>query len=99
MTRYSKRTDENQKSIVNELRSYGFIVKVTSHVHFGFPDILIAKDRKAMGVEIKVKGKRKDLTDEEITMQSWWDSLGMKYIVAENVQEIIAEFNQLKGRK
>ena len=98
MTRHAKRTDDNQKAIVNELRSYGFLVKVTSHIGHGTPDIFIAKDRKAIGVEIKVKGKRKDLTDDEITMMSWWDELGMKYVVAENVQEIIAEFNKLKGQ-
>jgi len=92
MTRHAKRTDENQKAIVNELRSYGFEVKVTSHIGHGTPDILIAKDRKAMGIEIKVKGKRKDLTDDEITMMSWWESLGMKYVVAETAQEVIEEF-------
>ena len=99
MARHAKRTDENQKAIVQALRNNGFEVKVTSNIGNGFPDCLIAKNRKAMGIEIKVKGKRKDLTDDEITMMSWWESLGMKYVVAENVEEILQEFNQWKGLK
>ena len=94
--RHAKRTDENQKSVVNELRSYGFEVKVTSHVGHGFPDFLVAKNRKCAGVELKVKGKRKELTDDEITMQSWWEQLGMKYIVAESTEEILKSF---KGKQ
>ncbi len=97
--RYAKRIDENQKQIVSELRSYGFIVNITSHIGNGFPDILIAKDRKALGVEIKVKGKRKDLTDDEITMMTWWVELGMKYVVAETTEEILKEWKELKKGK
>ena len=94
--RNAKRTDENQKSIVNELRSYGFLVRVTSSIGQGFPDILVAKDRKALGVEIKAKGKRKNLTDDEITMQSWFEQLGMKYVVAEDVAEIIKAWKEMR---
>jgi len=94
MTRHAKRTDENQKSVVNELRSYGFEVKVTSSIGHGFPDFLISKDRKAAGVELKAKGKRKELTDDEITMQTWWIALGMNYIVAEDTGEILTAFKR-----
>lgn len=99
MTRHAKRIDNNQKQIVNELRSYGFIVKVTSSMGQGFPDILIAKDRVAIGVEIKDLNKREELTDSEIEMKSWWDKLGMKYIVAENTKEILDEFEKLRDKK
>lgn len=99
MPRYDKRTDENQKSMVNELRSYGFMVKVTSSMGQGFPDVLVAKDRVAMGVEIKVKGKKEELTDAEIEMRSWWDVLGMKYVVAESVSDVMKAFEELRDKR
>ena len=96
MTRYAKRTDANHKDIVTELRTFGFIVKDTSAVGRGFPDILVAKDRKAIGVEIKDKGKRKQVTDFEIEMRVWWRELGMNYIVAESTEEILKAFKEMK---
>lgn len=99
MTRHAKRTDVNQKNIVNELRSYGFTVKVTSDIGKGFPDILIAKDRIGMGIEIKDVNKREELTDAEIEMRSWWDDMGMKYFVAETTMEILEQFEKLRDKK
>ena len=99
MPRHAKRTDENQKAIVTELRSYGFIVKVVSNLGGGMPDILVAKDKRAIGVEIKDTGKRKQVTDAEIEMRVWWEQLGMKYIIAENAGEIVTEWNKMVKEK
>lgn len=99
MTRYAKRTDANHKDIITELRTYGFIVKDTSGVGKGFPDCLVAKDRVAMGVEIKVDGKKEDLTDAEIEMKSWWEALGIKYVVAESAGDVVKAFNKLRDKK
>lgn len=97
--RHAKRTDENQKALVTELRALNFFVRVTSNVGNGFPDILVAKDRIAFGVEVKVKGKRKHLTDAEIEMRVWWEQLGMKYVVAETAGEVVDAWKELKLTK
>jgi hypothetical protein len=92
MPRYNKRTDDNQKQIVSELRSFGYTVKDTSKMGWGFADILVAKDRRAIAVEIKTKGKRGRVTDKEIELRVWLEQLGMKYIVAESTEEILKAF-------
>ncbi len=94
--RYANRTDKNHKDIVTELRTFGFIVKDTSGIGKGFPDILVSKNRKAIGVEIKDKGKRKQVTDFEVEMRVWWEELGMKYIIAETTEEIVKSFKDAK---
>lgn len=99
MSRYNKRSDSNHKPIANELRSYGFTVKDTHYIHHGFPDMLVAKDRVAIGVEIKVEGKKEELTDAEIEMRSWFDVLGMRYIVAESTSDILKAFEELRDKR
>jgi len=89
MTRYAKRKDENQPLVVDELRANGYQVKVTSGIGNGFADLLVLKHKIAVAVELKDKGKRKQLTDKEKEMFGWWISLGMRYIVAETTEEII----------
>jgi len=95
VTRHAKRTDANQEQIVSELRSYGYRVKVTSQIGQGFPDILVSRGKFGIGVEIKDKGKRKQLTDSEVEMRYWWMQLGMRYIVVENTSEILKSFKKL----
>lgn len=97
--RHAKRTDENQKSIVNELRSYGFTVDITSNIGNGFPDAIVSKNHRAIGVEIKNIGKRKQLTDKEIKFRCLWVDLGMTYIVAETTKEILYEFKKMNRLK
>lgn len=97
--RHAKRTDDNQKALVSELRAHGFFVRVTSNVGQGFPDLLVSKDRVALGVEVKDKGKRRDVTDAEVEMMVWWECLGMKYIVAETAGEVVDAWKELKANK
>lgn len=97
--RYAKRIDGNQKAIVSELRAYGFRVRVTSDVGHGFPDLLVWKNKRAVGVEIKVAGKRKQLTAEETEMGDWWQDLGANYLVAESAQEIVEWFKAAEEKQ
>jgi hypothetical protein len=68
--RLRAKTDENQADIVEALRKRGFQVVLMHSVGRGFPDTIVAKDRKMKLVEIKAQKGR--LTDSQTVFHSNW---------------------------
>ena len=73
--RRAARTDANQSAIVDRLRSIGWSVHVTSALGGGFPDLVVARDRYTVLVEIKDGDKpasaRKLTKDEREFARDW----------------------------
>jgi hypothetical protein len=87
MSKYGKRVDENQKSIVEILRrSKGVNVVVTSGLGNGFPDLVVAYDKHNFLVEIKQAGNLK-LTEAEQKFHDYWTEGSL--IVATTAEEIL----------
>lgn len=88
----AKRTDGNQSELVKHLRRCGFIVRVTSMLGDGFPDLVIAKGGRTRLVEVKDPAKppsaRKLTPDEELFHQLWPD----KIIIALTIDDVLKNF-------
>lgn len=71
----AKKTDVNQKKIVQDLRRIGASVFVTSSVGKGFPDLVCGFRGKNFLLELKDGNKsksRKKLTDDETKFHLTW---------------------------
>lgn len=78
---YAKRTDANQTEIVEEFRSYGFSVYITSHVGKGFPDIIIGYGGVNYLIEIKDGKKAKSAQKLTKAEQEFFDTWRGQVIV------------------
>lgn len=85
-----KRTDANQKQIMDGLRKYPFISVNTTHtIGKGFPDIVVGYEGKNYLFEIKDGNKtpsQKKLTPDEIIFHRNWNG---QVAVVESVESII----------
>jgi hypothetical protein len=94
---YAKRTDRNQREIVQVLRDMGISVFITSEIGKGFPDICCGYAGKTFLVEIKNGSKppsQRLLTTEEKKFHNSW--LGHLCIL-ESVNDAIRFANILRS--
>ena len=100
----AKRTDANQKRVVEHLRRSGLSVAITSSLGNGFPDLVVAGwgnmafagkkyySNKTVLVELKDGSKppsAQKLTDAEIKFMDTWKG---EYIKATTAEEILKLF-------
>ena len=69
--RRARRTDLNQKAIVQALRDAGVIVEVMSDVGRGFPDLVAHTRGRVVFLEVKRPGHLKLTPDEAAWHQRW----------------------------
>jgi Holliday junction resolvase len=89
----AKRTDTNQKQIVEDLRDLGLSVFLTHEVGRGFPDLVVGTDGETYLVEIKrpagprggLQGKKQN--EEQIAFAERWK--GGAVIVARSTEEVL----------
>lgn len=89
--------DENQKTIVTQLRSLGFLVEHTHQIGRGKPDILVSgfssiADRVLLSWW-EIKNGKKKLTEDEVLFHQKWE--GHPIGIATTVDEILEWY----GRK
>ena len=77
MGRFNKKTDANQKEIVDTFQSLGAIVYDASAVGGGFPDLVVGYNGRNFLVEVKMPGKH--LNKLQKTWHDTW--LGTVHIV------------------
>ena len=100
MPRWAARTDKTQSTIVERLRSLDVIVRVTSNVGQGFPDLVCLDPwtRVIFLVEVKDGAKtpsqRKLTPDEQRFFNEW---LGCVQIVS-SLEEADTLVNQVRER-
>ncbi len=68
--RRARRTDANQRAIVEALRAAGRTVEVLSDVGRGVPDLLVSRGGVNYLLEVKVPGK--GLTEDEARWHANW---------------------------
>ena len=92
---YRKRTDSNQRQMVEALREAGFTVHDMSKCGWGVPDLIVCKGRHCEWVEVKA-GPWEGLTDAEGV---FFDVCpGGEPIIAWTPDLVIAEFNRRGGK-
>ncbi|HMN10754.1 MAG TPA: hypothetical protein PKD55_00350 [Bellilinea sp.] len=76
MSRYRRRTDKNQKVLVDILREVGFTISLTHTLGRGFPDLVVGGMRRDIWepiiVLVEVKSEDGTLTPEEEEFFSQW---------------------------
>lgn len=88
----AKRTDGNQKSMVQALRKCGFTVAITSSLGEGFPDLVVGKKGRTRLVEVKDPAKppsARKLTEDEQAFHDRWPD---KVIIALTVEDVLNQF-------
>ena len=70
--KYAAKSDANQQTIMNELRQLGVSVRSIHRHGEGIPDILCGWQGRTFIFEVKVPGKRDDLTSAEVAFQENW---------------------------
>lgn len=98
----AKRTDANQKIIVEMFRKLGFSVFVSSSIGHGFPDIVCGKNGINLLVEIKDGDKppsARKLTEEEEKFRESWNGQYCVVTCVEEVMRINEELNGLQKQK
>ena len=68
---YAKKVDKNQSEIVEKFRNLGCSVYVASGIGRGFPDLLVAKNKQTILVEIK-SAKSAKFTDAQLEFMRKW---------------------------
>lgn len=89
------RVDDNQREIVDALRSAGAAVAVTSSLGKGFPDIVFAHPRLAGAQLAEIKDGRKPksaqaLTADEAAFHATWRAAGCQVHVIRSRAEALA---------
>jgi hypothetical protein len=70
MPRWAAKVDGNHGLLVEALRAYGWVVRDTSRVGQGFPDLLIAKRGRTVLVEVKTpKGRLEEA--QKVFLMEW----------------------------
>ena len=86
--------DATQDWFVKHLREYpGVSVFETNDVGGGFGDIVVGFRNRNMIVEIKVPGKRDELTDNEKKFRDTWTGAYMVAIIPEEVLDRMGYFD------
>jgi hypothetical protein len=88
MSKFARKIDTNQNSIVEILRRTGggdISVAITSGLGNGFPDLVISWDKHTFLVELKTSDNLK-LTDKEKAFHDSWNG---HIIIATTAQEIL----------
>lgn len=91
-----KRTDANQKEIVEAMRRMGALVAVTSSLGQGFPDLVVGMGRILKLVELKDGSKppsARRLTEDEAAFHARW---GEHVLTLLSVEEAIDFVNRLR---
>ena len=85
----AKRTDFNQKQVVEGLRKFGMTIAVTSSLGSGFPDIVVGYKGKNWLFELKDPEKspsQKKLTPHEEEFKASWRG---QYNVVETIEDVL----------
>ena len=91
---HRKRTDKNQKSIVEALRKIGCTVKVLSDAGGGVPDLLIGVEYVTILIEIKSKDNwygKKGLSETQSDFLKEWK--GGLVLVAYDAEDAVNKVN------
>lgn len=91
--RFAARVDKNQGAIVDALRAAGALVCSLAAVGKGVPDLLVAKGKRVLILEVKNGAKspsRRTLTQT----QKDWQALGWPVTVVNSVDDALAALNQ-----
>lgn len=68
---YAKRTDANQREIVDALRQMGYSVEITSGLGNGFADLVVGKPGEVWLIELKSSAKA-EFTEKQIEFRKRW---------------------------
>lgn len=75
--RLKAQEDENQKAIVTQLRSLGFLVEHTHQIGRGKPDILVSgfsiEANRILLSWWEIKNGKKKLTEDEVEFHAKWE--------------------------
>lgn len=101
---HRKRTDKNQRSIVEALRKIGCIVKVLSDSGGGIPDLLIGVEYVTILMEIKTKdnwyGKKGLSETQSEFLKEWKGGLVLiAYDTEDAINKIQNEITQVRNFK
>lgn len=66
----------------------GFYRPMPKYSLTGMPDIVVVKDGKYIGLEVKRKGGKQ--SDNQILFQKWLEKAGGEYHVVESLDDVIA---------
>ena len=91
---HRKRTDKNQKSIVEALRKIGCTVKVLSDAGGGVPDLLIGVEYVTILIEVKSKDNwygKKGLSETQSDFLKEWK--GGLVLVAYDAEDAVNKVN------
>ena len=84
-----RRSDENQRAIVDAFRALGWSVHVTSLVGSGFPDLVCGRGGENLLVEVKRPDA--DLTDDERDWHASWRGTVVIVRTVDDVARLTAE--------
>lgn len=93
MSKWARKVDANQPTIVEELRAMGFKVYPTHRIGQGFPDLLVA--RGGLLRLIEVKNRKGKLTEDEREFANEW---GEYVLIARTAEEVLAWYEQQEAR-
>ena len=101
---HRKRTDKNQKSIVEALRKIGCKVKILSDSGGGIPDLLIGVEYVTILMEVKTKdnwyGKKGLSETQSEFLKEWKGGLVLiAYDAEDAVNKVQNEINQVRNFK
>jgi Holliday junction resolvase len=101
---HRKRTDKNQKSIVEALRKIGCIVKVLSDSGGGIPDLLIGVEYVTILMEVKTKdnwyGKKGLSETQSEFLMEWKGGLVLiAYDAEDAINKVQNEITQVRNFK
>ena len=88
MGRWARKTDDNHQEIMDAFRAHGFSVADTSRLGQGFPDLVVAKLR--MNILVEVKDGKKPSSARKLTKdeQDFVDEWQGRYVVVEGIADI-----------
>lgn len=89
----ARKTDSNQKQLVNQLRKLGMSVAVTSSLGDGFPDLVVGFRSQNFLFELKnpnLPPSRRKLTPDEQTFFSIWKGSVHKVETIDDVLKIVS---------
>jgi hypothetical protein len=88
--RRAAKIDANQPAIVAALRKIGCTVAITSTIGKGFPDLVVARNRRNWLIEVKdgsLPPSARELTPDQLTFHTTWAG---QVDVVNSVDEAIA---------
>jgi hypothetical protein len=88
--RRAARVDKNQGDIVAALRAIGCTVAITSAIGAGFPDLVVARNRRNWLIEVKdgdLCPSARELTPDQLQFHTTWAG---QIDVVNSVEEAIA---------